>query len=81
MGAKPFDPKTYKRYVVGFNFFKPDCVRLIFLRGADVKDPNGILEGSYADGRRLLVIHSLEELKQKEKDLKRIIKELVKNMK
>ena len=77
---KPFDPKTYKRYVVGFNFFKPDCVRLIFLRGADVKDPNGILEGSYADGRRLLVIHSLEELKQKEKDLKRVIKELITNI-
>ncbi len=77
---KPFDPKTYKRYIVGFNFFKQDCVRLIFLRGADVSDPNGILEGDYADGRRLLLIHSLEELKQKEKDLKRIIKELVKNM-
>ncbi|MBP6391309.1 MAG: SRPBCC domain-containing protein [Flavobacteriales bacterium] len=76
----PFDPKTYKRYVVGFNFFKQDCVRLIFLRGADVKDPNGILEGSYADGRRLLLIRSLEDLKQKEKDLKRIIKELLKNM-
>ncbi|MBK6777345.1 MAG: SRPBCC domain-containing protein [Flavobacteriales bacterium] len=78
---KLFDPKTYKRYVVGFNFFKQDCVRSIFLRGADVKDPNGILEGTYADGRRLLVIRSLEDLKQKEKDLKRIIKELVKNMK
>ncbi len=77
---KPFDPKTYKRYIVGFNFFKQDCVRLIFLRGADVKDPNGILEGSYADGRRLLLIRSLEDLKQREKDLKRIIKELLKNM-
>ncbi len=78
---EPFDPKTYKRYIVGFNFFKQDCVRLIFLRGAEAKDPNRILEGNYADGRRLLLIRSLEELKQKEKDLKRIIKELVKNMK
>ena len=77
---EPFEPKTYKRYVVGFNFFKQDCVRSIFLRGADVKDPNGILEGTYADGRRLLVIRSLEDLKQKEKDLKRFIKELIKNI-
>lgn len=77
---EPFDPKTYKRYIVGFNFFKQDCVRLIFLRGADAKDPNGILEGNYADGRRLLLIRSLEDLKEKEKDLKRIIKELVKNV-
>ena len=77
---KPFDPKTYERYIVGFNFFKPDCVRLIFLRGAEVKDPNGILEGSYVDGRRLLLIRSLEDLQRKEKDLKRIIKELVKKV-
>lgn len=77
---KPFDPKTYKRYIVGFNFFKQDCVRLIFLRGAEVKDPKGILEGKYADGRRLLLIRSLEDLKEKEKDLKNILKQLVKNI-
>ena len=78
---EPFDPKTYKRYIVGFNFFKQDCLRLIFLRGADVKDPSGILEGNYADGRRLLLIHSMEDLKEKERDLKRVVKELIKNMK
>ena len=55
-------------------------VGLILLRGAHVKDPNGIPEGNYADGRRLLVIRSLEDLQQKEKDLKRITKELIKNM-
>ncbi|MBL7962576.1 MAG: SRPBCC domain-containing protein [Flavobacteriales bacterium] len=76
---KPFDPKTYKRYIVGFNFFKEDVIRLIFLRGASVSDPHGALEGSYADGRRLMMIRSLDDLRKKEKDLKRIIKELIKN--
>jgi hypothetical protein len=48
-----FDPKTYGRYLVGFNFYRKDCLRLIFLRGAQAKDPSGLLEGDYADGRRL----------------------------
>ena len=28
---KPFNPKEYKRYIVVFNLFKKDCVRLCFL--------------------------------------------------
>ena len=27
---KPFNPKEYRRFIVGFNFFRKDCVRLIF---------------------------------------------------
>jgi uncharacterized protein YndB with AHSA1/START domain len=77
---KPFDPKTYKRYIVGFNFFKQDSIRLIFLRGADVDNTKGLLEGDYKDGRRLALFSSMAEVKKQEKELKRIIKELVKNM-
>ena len=44
----PSDPKLYKRYLVVFNFFRKDSVRLVFLGGAKVKDPTGLLEGSYA---------------------------------
>ena len=36
---KPFNPKEYKRYIVGFNFYKQDTLRLIFLKGADATDP------------------------------------------
>ena len=78
---KPFDPKTYKRYIVGFNFFKKDVLRMIFLRGADVKKHGGLLEGDYKDGRRLALFTSLAEVKKNEKQLKSIIKELVNNMK
>src|SRR5882672_4516535 len=49
---KPFKPKDYKRFIIGFNFFKKDCIRLVFLRGELVNDKSGLLEGDYADGRR-----------------------------
>ena len=75
---KPFGPKEYKRYIVGFNFFKPDCIRLIFLTGAKLKDNTGILEGDYKDGRRLLMIHSMSDAKSKEKALKALVKEWIK---
>ena len=77
---KPFDPKTYKRYVVGFNFFKQDVLRLIFLRGADVENKQGLLTGDYKDGRRLALFTSAAEVKKHEKELLRIIKALIKNM-
>ena len=73
-----FDPKTYKRYIVGFNFHQKDCIRMIFLKGAEAKDLSGILEGDYKDGRRLLSFKSRKEIKSKEKELIVIIKSLIK---
>lgn len=77
---EPFDPKTYKRYIVGFNFFKQDTLRLIFLRGADVQKKGDILTGEYKDGRRLALFSSMADVKKHEKEIKRIIKELVKKI-
>jgi hypothetical protein len=77
---KPFNPKDYKRYIVGLNFYKQDSIRMIFLRGADAKDPKGILEGDYKDGRRLTSITSVKDLKDKEAALKNIVLQLIKNM-
>lgn len=77
---EPFDPKTYKRYIVGFNFFKRDTLRLIFLRGAEVKNTGGLLEGDYADGRRLALFGSMADVKRHEKELKRIVKALIAQM-
>jgi hypothetical protein len=73
----PFDPKSYKRYLVGFVFNKQDCLRLVFLKGADVKDSAGLLEGTYSDGRRLMTIHDLADAKKKSAALKEIIKDLI----
>jgi len=79
-GMKPFEPKTYRRFIVGFNFFKKDCIRLIFLRGATAPDPSGLLEGDYKDGRRLAIFNRLTEVKRREKDLKAIVKNLVRTI-
>ena len=72
---KPFDPKEYKRDIIVINLFKKEFVMLVFPSGAKIDDPSGILEGEYTDGRRLLKIHDLEELKKIEKPLKKAIKD------
>ena len=77
---KPFDPKTYKRYLVGFNFYKQDTIRLIFLRGADATDKTGLLEGDYKDGRRIISYKGLAHVKETEEEFKKIIKQLLKQM-
>jgi len=70
---KPTDPKEYRRYLVVFNLFKQDCIRLVFPSGAKVKDKSGLLEGDYADGRRLAMFYSPREVKSKEKALCAVI--------
>jgi hypothetical protein len=77
---KPFEPKEYKRYIVGFNFYKQDTLRLIFLKGATANDPEGILEGDYKDGRRIASFKSIGDWKYKETALKKIILELIQHM-
>ncbi len=77
---KPFNPKDYKRYIVGCNLYKQDTLRIIFLRGATVPDPAGILEGDYTDGRRIMSFGSIEDVKKKEKAMKEIIRALLKNI-
>ena len=77
---KAFEPKEYKRYIVGFVFNKKEVIRMVFLNGANATDPTEILEGSYKDGRRLAVFFSINDIKNKELALKEIIKELVNKM-
>ena len=64
-----FDPKEYKRYLVVFNLFKKDCIRLVFWRGAKLNDTSGFLEGDYADGRRLAMFYGMQDVKSKKKAL------------
>lgn len=77
---KPFDAKEYKRYIVGFNFYKQDTIRLIFLRGADATDPKKILSGEFKDKRKLLTVQSMDDVKKIETDLKKIIRDLIKKI-
>ena len=71
---KPSDPKEYKRYIVVFNLYRKDCIRLVFPSGAKVKDKSGFLEGNYADGRRLAMFHDMNDVKSKKKALQGVIK-------
>lgn len=72
---KPSDPREYKRYIVVFNLYKKDCIRLVFPSGAKVKDASGLLEGEYADGRRLAMFCDMKDVESKKKALQGVIKE------
>jgi len=72
-----FDPKKHKRHVAVFNLFKKDCVRLVFPSGARIADETGLLEGAYADGRRLALFSSTGDLKSKKTALERAIKQWI----
>ena len=73
---QPFDPKEYKREIVVFNVYKGK-IMLVFPSGAKVKDTSGLLEGDYADGRRLIIFKDLKEVKAKEKALQGIIQKWI----
>jgi len=77
---KPFEPKEYKRYIVGFVFNRQDCIRMVLLQGATANDSGKVLEGNFKDNRKLIVFKSMDDAKSKEKEFKDIIKQLVKLM-
>lgn len=70
----PFNPKEYKRYLIVFNLFQKNCIRLVFPSGARIDDKTGLLTGEYADGRRLALFPSIDEVQKKEAVLRRVIK-------
>lgn len=70
---KPFNPKEYKRHIMVMNLHKR--ILLVFPSGAKVNDTSGLLEGDYADGRRLIYIKSMDDLKSKEAGIRKVIKD------
>jgi hypothetical protein len=77
---KQSDPKLYKRYLIVFNLFKKDCIRLVFWGGGKVNDKSGFLQGDYADGRRLALFRSLEDVKANKKHLLHALKQQLKHL-
>jgi hypothetical protein len=71
---KPFHPKEYKRYVIVFNLFRKDCIRLVFPAGAGIADASGLLEGDYADGRRLASFSGMADVQSKLPELQAAIR-------
>ena len=70
---KLFNPKEYKRHIIVMNLHKR--ILLVFPSGAKVNDTSGLLEGDYADGRRLIYVKSMDDLKSKEAGIRKVIKE------
>ena len=69
-----FDAKEHRRHFAVFNLFKKDCVRVVVLNGARTGDTSGLLTGDYADGRRLALFASVDEVRSKKKALTGIIR-------
>jgi hypothetical protein len=81
-GAMPaYNPKEYKRYIIGFVFNKKDCIRMVILQGADLIDKTNLLEGDYKDGRRLIAFTNIEDVQAKQKAFVAILKQIIKNIK
>ncbi len=77
---KPFEAKEYKRYLVGFNLFRQDTLRLIFLRGADAHDPGGLLTGTFPDKRKMISFQHVDQVNQAKADLTLILLDLIKKI-
>lgn len=76
---KEFDPKEYKREIIVMNLYK-GRIMLVLPSGAKVKDKQGLLEGDYKDGRRLIIFKDMKDVKAKEKALQAVIKEWLKQL-
>ncbi len=70
---KAFNAKEYKRDIVVMNLRKNN-VLLIFPTGSTINDATGILEGTYADGRRMVTFTNLAEVKNKGAQLQQVIR-------
>jgi hypothetical protein len=72
---KPFNPKEYKRYIVVFNLYRRDCIRLVFPSGAKIKGSKELLEGDYPDGRRLALFRNMDDVTSRSRTLQQAIKQ------
>lgn len=70
-----FDAKEYKRDLVVYNIRKEDSILLIFPTGAVIDDTTAILEGKYADGRRMVTIKNMDDFNAKKEALRAVIKD------
>ena len=52
-------------------------IMMVFPSGAKINNDNGLLTGDYTDGRRLLYITGMDDVLQKEQDLRDAIKDWI----
>ncbi|AWA30064.1 hypothetical protein HYN48_08215 [Flavobacterium magnum] len=71
---KPFDPKEYKRDILVIHTRK-NYALLVFPTGNIIDDRDGVLEGNYADGRRMIRLGSIADLNKNRIALQNVIKD------
>ena len=59
---KSFDPKEYRRHIIVMNLHKR--LLLVFPSGAKIDNTLGLLTGDYKDGRRLVEVKTIEDVKE-----------------
>lgn len=69
-----FSAKEYKRDILVMNLRK-DKIMCVLPTGMSIKKNTDILEGDYTDGRRMIHFTDLQDIKKKEPQLKKAIKE------
>jgi hypothetical protein len=67
------DPKAYDRYIIVFNLYRQDELRLVFYTGARIGDETGFLTGVFKDQRKLASFKSLKEVGEKEGILREVV--------
>lgn len=79
MGEMPlFDPKEYRRDIVVLNLHKKDFALLVFPTGAKINDKSGLLEGKFADSRKVIKLrYDVQEIKSKGVALQEIIRDWI----
>lgn len=74
----PFDPKEYRRDIVVLNLHKKDFALLVFPTGAKINDKSGLLEGKFADSRKVIKLrYDVQEIKSKGVALQEIIRDWI----
>ena len=58
---KPFDPKEYRRHIIVMNLHKR--ILLVFPSGARIDNASGLLTGDYKDGRRLIEVKTMDDVR------------------
>lgn len=71
---KAFDPKEYKRDILVTNLRKGN-IMCILPTGSVIAEHTAILEGNYADGRRMITFRNLDDIRSKEDDLIKVLRE------
>jgi uncharacterized protein YdhG (YjbR/CyaY superfamily) len=70
-----FDLKEYKRDLIVLHLRKKDQILLVFPTGANINNTTELLEGDYTDGRRMLTLKSMDDLKTKKESLQQVIRQ------